>query len=377
MALSFVNNLVGKLPTESMSNKCTIPTAQVKSNNFGKAFTLPQALTGNLSNIASRLTQTISSGIGSNAGLGSGVANLGQALAQLKLNQIAQVGNLATGALSTVTGGLGGASANGGLGNIGNVVTGALSTVTGGLGGTSGVNPLGALGNIGSVVTNTLSSVTGSGSGNPVALGNLGNLGNVVTGALSAVTGGLGGAGTPSGLGNIGNVVTGALSTVSGGLGGNGGLGLNNLLSGLMGGVGGTNSIGTLGGLGNGITGTLSNLTTNLQGSSVTAGSPQAGMIGLGNSLSANNTGMLGVGGLVGGAASAVGIAAGGVAQGTHHLAERVIDFSGLGPVFGPLVDDTLIHPLLWDPISMATGVDVSKHPEGVPDVSNPLNVKR
>ena len=265
MALSFINNLVSKAQTSGVSGNCTTPPKNnAQNNSFNKLFSPPQSMTGNLSNIVGRLTQTIST-----PGSGVGVGNLAQSVIQLKMNEISQVGNLATGALSTVTGGLGGAGSTAGLGNLGNVVTGALSTVTGGLGG----------------------------------------------------------AGSTMGLGNLGNV--------------------------------------------------LSNVTGNVQGSTVTAGGPQSGLMGLGNSLSANNTGMLGVGGLVGGAASAVGTAAGGVAQGTHHLAERIIDFSGLGPVFGPLVDDTIIHPLLWDPLSMITGTDVSKHPEGVADVSNPLNVDR
>ena len=63
-------------------------------------------------------------------------------------------------------------------------------------------------------------------------------------------------------------------------------------------------------------------------------------------------------------------------AQGVHGLAEKAIQATGLGSVFGPLVADPIIHPLLWDPISMLTGYDVSKHPGGVEDVSDPLGVR-
>lgn len=71
-----------------------------------------------------------------------------------------------------------------------------------------------------------------------------------------------------------------------------------------------------------------------------------------------------------------LGSFAGGAAQTAHHAAETVIHGSGLGSFFEP-IDDAVVHPLLWDPISKATGVDVSSHPGGVNDVSNPLGLKR
>ena len=80
-----------------------------------------------------------------------------------------------------------------------------------------------------------------------------------------------------------------------------------------------------------------------------------------------------GSGGLLG---PGLGSLVGGIAQGAHGLAENLINATGLGGIFGPLIDDPIIHPLLWDPISMLTGFDVSKHPEGVADVSDPLGVR-
>ena len=66
----------------------------------------------------------------------------------------------------------------------------------------------------------------------------------------------------------------------------------------------------------------------------------------------------------------------GGLATGVHHTAENLISATGLGGLFAP-IDDAIIHPILWDPISMLTGYDVSSHPSGVTNVSNPLGVKR
>jgi hypothetical protein len=114
------------------------------------------------------------------------------------------------------------------------------------------------------------------------------------------------------------------------------------------------------------------------QPTTVTTSTPNtgSGLVGVGTSMAEGNVGMLGVSGLLGGALAAVGTAAGGLAQGAHHLAENTISFTGAGSLFGPLVDDPIIHPLLWDPLSTITGVDVSKHPAGVADVSDPLNVR-
>lgn len=66
----------------------------------------------------------------------------------------------------------------------------------------------------------------------------------------------------------------------------------------------------------------------------------------------------------------------GGLAQGVHSLAEYTVGALGLQSIFGPLVDDPIIHPLLWDPLSRITGYDVSKHPSGVDDVSDPLGIR-
>lgn len=71
-----------------------------------------------------------------------------------------------------------------------------------------------------------------------------------------------------------------------------------------------------------------------------------------------------------------LGSVLGGVATGVHHTAENLISATGLGGLFAP-IDDAIIHPILWDPISMLTGYDVSSHPSGVTNVSNPLGVKR
>lgn len=64
------------------------------------------------------------------------------------------------------------------------------------------------------------------------------------------------------------------------------------------------------------------------------------------------------------------------VAQEVYGIAEKVIQTTGLGSIFGPLVDDPIVHPLLWDLVSRLMGYDVSKHPEGVPDVSDPLGMR-
>lgn len=78
-------------------------------------------------------------------------------------------------------------------------------------------------------------------------------------------------------------------------------------------------------------------------------------------------------GGLLG---PGLGTLVGSAAQGLHGIAEEIINATGLGGIFGPLIDDPIIHPLLWDPISLITGYDVSKHPSNVPDVSDPLGVR-
>lgn len=70
-----------------------------------------------------------------------------------------------------------------------------------------------------------------------------------------------------------------------------------------------------------------------------------------------------------------VGKVAGELASGVHQTAETVISATGLGGLFSP-IDKAVVHPLLWDPISLATGYDVSKHPAGVPDVTDPLGVR-
>lgn len=58
----------------------------------------------------------------------------------------------------------------------------------------------------------------------------------------------------------------------------------------------------------------------------------------------------------------------GGIFKTVHHIAEFAIDLTGLQPLFAP-IDAAIIHPLLWDPLSAITGVDVADHPEGIPDV--------
>lgn len=107
----------------------------------------------------------------------------------------------------------------------------------------------------------------------------------------------------------------------------------------------------------------------------------KAGLLsGLFNSLS---------GGLGGGSTSASGFSgygacskgsgAGGfgqIAKQVHYLAEKAIDSTGMGKAFAP-IDKAVIHPLIWDPISKSTGVDVSSHPKGIPNVTNPLGVQR
>ncbi len=128
-----------------------------------------------------------------------------------------------------------------------------------------------------------------------------------------------------------------------------------NLISNLIGGIGGGSSGGSHGG---------SSCGGATQGGSSCGGYGSQGSQG-GNYNQYNA-----------GGSNAIGSTVGGLAQGVHGLAEKAISATGLGSAFAP-IDDAIIHPVLWDPISRATGVDVSKHPEGVPDVSNPLGAKR
>lgn len=159
-----------------------------------------------------------------------------------------------------------------------------------------------------------------------------------------------GSSGETSGAGSLGGLdgllsakagLLGGGSSGGGSLGGLGGLldAKANLLSGL------------LGGGSNGGSGIINGLLGNIKGS--TDGSSSHGSSSLG-----------GLGGLVGGAAQSV-----------HGLAENLISATGLGPAFAP-IDDAIIHPILWDPLSKITGVDVSKHPEGIPDVSDPHGIR-
>lgn len=53
------------------------------------------------------------------------------------------------------------------------------------------------------------------------------------------------------------------------------------------------------------------------------------------------------------------------MAQGLHALAEITISLLGLQPIFS-IIDKPVIHPLLWEPLSMLTGVDVDAHPAGL-----------
>ncbi|SEB01508.1 hypothetical protein SAMN05660964_03148 [Thiothrix caldifontis] len=127
-----------------------------------------------------------------------------------------------------------------------------------------------------------------------------------------------------------------------------------------------------------GLLGAKSNLINNLLGG---IGGGSTG-VGQGSSNCGNYGGQGGssCGGYGGSAGSSssngLGSAVGGLASGVHQFAEKAISATGLGGAFAP-IDDAIIHPLLWDPISKATGVDVSKHPEGIKDVSNPLGVER
>jgi len=52
-------------------------------------------------------------------------------------------------------------------------------------------------------------------------------------------------------------------------------------------------------------------------------------------------------------------------AKGLHAIAEITISTLGLQPVFS-IIDKPVIHPLLWTPLSLITGVDVDSHPAGL-----------
>lgn len=55
----------------------------------------------------------------------------------------------------------------------------------------------------------------------------------------------------------------------------------------------------------------------------------------------------------------------GSMAKGLHALAEITISTLGLQPIFS-IIDKPVIHPLLWEPLSMLTGVEVDEHPLGL-----------
>jgi|GEM_PF-2503539 hypothetical protein len=55
----------------------------------------------------------------------------------------------------------------------------------------------------------------------------------------------------------------------------------------------------------------------------------------------------------------------GSMAKGLHALAEITISTLGLQPIFS-IIDKPVIHPLLWEPLSLLTGVDVDEHPPGL-----------
>lgn len=46
-----------------------------------------------------------------------------------------------------------------------------------------------------------------------------------------------------------------------------------------------------------------------------------------------------------------------------HHSVENIISGLGLAPLTSHF-DHTVVHPLLWTPISKLTGVDVDTHPD-------------
>ena len=61
------------------------------------------------------------------------------------------------------------------------------------------------------------------------------------------------------------------------------------------------------------------------------------------------------------------------MARGLHSVAEGFVIGTGSDPWFGP-IDEAIIHPLLWEPLSMITGEDVSAHPEGLSNVEGRPN---
>ena len=64
------------------------------------------------------------------------------------------------------------------------------------------------------------------------------------------------------------------------------------------------------------------------------------------------------------------------ILKGVHGIAETAINMTGLGKLFEP-IDKHIIHPILWDPLSALTNYDISDHPDGINDVTNPLDVNR
>ncbi|MGF1643412.1 MAG: hypothetical protein ACFCUJ_07185 [Thiotrichales bacterium] len=92
------------------------------------------------------------------------------------------------------------------------------------------------------------------------------------------------------------------------------------------------------------------------------------GLLGGGSGSSGGASGNGARGACTSGESSGAGSAAGNFFKGVHATAEKAIDAAGLQSAFAP-IDAAVVHPLLWDPLSAATGTDVSDHPEGIKDV--------
>lgn len=236
-----------------------------------------------------------------------------------------------SGAVGTVTGGIGGNL----VGNVQGGVTGAVGSVTGGVGGN-------VVGNLQGSVAGVVGSVVGGIGGNLV-----GNVGGSVTGRVGSVAGGMGGnvvgsiQGSVTGgvasvagdvTGNIQGSVAGRVGSVVGGIGGNvvgnvqgsvaGGVAsVAGAVGSVTGGIGG-NIVGSIqgsvtGAVGSVVGGVGGNLVGNVQGS--VAGVVGSVVGGVGGNLVGNVQGSVigGVGGVTVGTVSSLIVRSGTCAGGT------------------------------------------------------------
>ncbi|MCL2161846.1 MAG: hypothetical protein FWH56_08215 [Betaproteobacteria bacterium] len=58
------------------------------------------------------------------------------------------------------------------------------------------------------------------------------------------------------------------------------------------------------------------------------------------------------------------------VLKGVHTVAEGLLSTLALQPIFS-VIDEPIIHPLLWSPLGFLTGVPVAEHPDRLGSTDN------